>query len=679
MRKTAFLSTLVVFLTLSLYSLSAQSYTYILYDANSMDRLDHQFLGTNSAALYTSYRLNKNAGEQIFLDIGIESPVIYKQEPPSLVSWQNANIDQNFVMGINTGNRKVFVCKKLDSGWAVQAIGSGIYMSNLDRVLTVVTANYDFRADLKQALGNNLSMNTGGVSNPANVFYVGELPACNTIAQTFKVFPSETNKFETTITVLPGLGIIRENAESCPTYELVAINGKDVCSYLGGNASPAPIQAELIPESYVNVSVKPYIPVETGDVGEVYVRSKTIVENTNITKSDNFGETRFDVPPSYNTPTNIPQSYNTPTNIPQTYNSVVVPQTFIQTEKPVPAKVDCSVTALAGEHVVQSGENLYSISRRYGLSVNSLREWNNMSSDLLYPCGILKITAPVITPTTEIAVKPSMEEARTNDIPMSYNTVVKVTPKKVEPAVITKVVECEVPYTDGEHVVLHGENLYAIARKYNVTYAQLKSWNKLTTDLIKPCQKLIVADPKSTVKAAVTTKAADIPKQYDVVVKPKSVTPQTATTSTVYVKEGAGLHVVLSGETVAQLAKQYNMTEADFRKINYLTNTEGLAIGQVVRTENCNCNITEGEDHSLSLKAEPVRNDIPSGYNYVGSKSTTNGVVAKGTNRKYHVVQSNETLYTIAKNYGKSMDDIRKLNNLNENEVIIPNQLIVLE
>ncbi len=662
MRKTAFLSTLVVLLTLSLSSLSAQSYTYILYDANSMDRLDHQFLGTNSAALYTSYRLNKNTGEQIFLDIGIESPVIFKQEPPSMVSWQNTSIDQNFVMGINTGNRKVFICKKLDSGWAVQAIGSGVYMSNFDRVLTVITSNYDFRADLKQALGNNLSMNIRGLSNPSNVFYVGELQACTTIAQTFKVFPSETNRYETTLTVLPGLGIIRENAEACPTYELVAINGRDVCSYLGGSTSPAPIQPELIPETYS--IVKPYnVPFETGgDVADVYVRSKTVVENTNITKSDHFGETRFDVPSSYNTPTNVPPSYNT---------VVPVPQTIIQTEKPVPAKVDCSVTALSGEHVVQSGENLYSISRRYGLSVNTLRDWNNMSSDLLYPCGILKISAPVV----ETVEKPSMEVARTNDVPMSYNTVVKVTPKKVEAAVITKVIECEVPYTDGEHVVLHGENLYAIARKYKVTYAQLKSWNKLSTDLIKPCQKLLVAAPKS----AVTAKSVDIPKQYDVVVKPKSTTNQTATTSTVYVKEGAGLHVVLNGETAAQLANQYGMTEADFRKINYLSENEVLAIGQVVRTENCNCNISEGEDHSLTLKSEPVRSDIPSGYNYVGSKTTTNGIVAKGTNRKYHVVQSSETIYTIAKNYGKSMDEIRRLNNLTENEVIIPNQLIVLE
>jgi LysM repeat protein len=669
MRKTAsFLSTLVVFLTLGLSNVSAQVYTYIQYDGANMDRLDHQFLGTNSGALYTSYRITKNASEKVFLDIGIESPRIYKKEMPGMVSWQKANLDRDFISGINSGRRKVYICKKLDSGWAVQPIGSAIYVSNNDNILTYISSNYDLQADFKQTLGNNLSINARNLSNPSNVFYVGELPACNRAAQQFKVYPSETAKYETTITIMPELGLIRENPENCPVYELVAVNGKDVCSYLGGGSAPAEIvaqaeptpevQSQPIPETYE--VIKPYVPIETSN-GEVYVNSKTVVEYSNVTKSDDFGESVSDVPASYS-----------------------------QQEKPKPAKIECNITAAEGEHVIQGGENLYSIARRYGLGVNSLRAWNNLNTDKLYPCTTLKIVGPVV-PKVE---KPSMEVARTNDVPTTYNTVVKVTSKKVEaPVVVTKTIECEVEYTDGEHVVLQGDNLYSIARKYNVTLGQLKSWNKIPADnKIRPCQKLVIAEPKATV---VNAKA--VPAEYKTVVKPKLVAKApvkvvakkaTVTSKSVtkiipasYVKTGAGLHVVVKGETVLGLAKRFEMTEAEFRKINFLTATEGVSIGQVIRSKDCSCTIAVEDDHSLTLKPVPVSNEIPGGYNYVGSKSvkTAEGVVAKGTDKKFHVVQASETLYSIAKNYGKSVDEIRKLNNMEDNEVIVPNQLLVLE
>lgn len=691
MRKTAFFATFVaLFLALGQTNLSAQAYTYIRYDENTMDRLDHQFIDANNSALYTSYRLTKNAGERIFLDIGIESPRIHKKEPPSMVSWQNAKIDQDFIVGINTGRRKVYICKKLDSGWAVQIIGSGIYLSNFDNVMTFVSSNYDFKADFNQTLGNNLSLNTRELANPANVFYVGELPACSKTAKTFKVFPSETRRYETTVTILPELGLIRENAEVCPTYELVGVNGKDVCTFINSGERPAPAMAQAaepspehtpdsygvvrytnptvpqqIPESYNNtnnvayttsetVPTTAYVPVETPiDNGDVYVRSKTVVESNNITKSDNF-------------------DYNTPTEVPIQYSEHSV-------KKDKPAKVECNYSVSEGEHLIQSGENLYSISRRYGVTVSSLREWNGLSDDKLQPCTALKIVAPATAPAAE-AVTITSKSVKETEVPKQYsNTSVKVTTKKVEKPTEKKIIECQVEFSEGEHVVLPGENLYGIARKYKVTEDQLKVWNKLPNDIIKPCQKLVVAAPSVTV----TPKSAETPKEYRVIAKPKapavsktSVTTKGVTkTSAALVKEGSGLHVVLKGETIIGLAKQFSMTEAEFRKINFMTVDETLSIGQVVRTKDCACTIAQEEDSSLSLQPVPVANDVPKGYNYVGSKSAT----AKGTNRKYHVVQATETLYAIAKKYGKSVDELRKLNSFSGSEVIVPNQTILLE
>jgi LysM repeat protein len=52
-------------------------------------------------------------------------------------------------------------------------------------------------------------------------------------------------------------------------------------------------------------------------------------------------------------------------------------------------------TAIRRFHVVQSGETLYRISRRYGLSVDQLRSFNNLAADAaIYPGQKLKIEKP---------------------------------------------------------------------------------------------------------------------------------------------------------------------------------------------------------------------------------------------------------------------------------------------
>jgi len=57
-------------------------------------------------------------------------------------------------------------------------------------------------------------------------------------------------------------------------------------------------------------------------------------------------------------------------------------------------KVDNSKPAdeTARTHEVLPKENLYSISKKYGVSVENLRTWNNLSSDYLQPGQLLIIS-----------------------------------------------------------------------------------------------------------------------------------------------------------------------------------------------------------------------------------------------------------------------------------------------
>ncbi|WP_394138471.1 LysM peptidoglycan-binding domain-containing protein [Cytobacillus oceanisediminis] len=72
------------------------------------------------------------------------------------------------------------------------------------------------------------------------------------------------------------------------------------------------------------------------------------------------------------------------------------------------------------------------------------------------------------------------------------------------------------------YTVKKGDTLWAISKKHNVTVNQIKSWNKLKSNTIKPKQVLKVtastakaaAPKKATVKAASTTKTTKDTRAY---------------------------------------------------------------------------------------------------------------------------------------------------------------------
>ena len=110
-------------------------------------------------------------------------------------------------------------------------------------------------------------------------------------------------------------------------------------------------------------------------------------------------------------------------------------------------------------HIVRSGENLGLIAKRYHVYVSSLKRWNSLKGNTIYPGQRL-----VVFPSSNY----------TYDEPSSSGT--------KNSSVSSKQI----------HTVRRGENLGLIAKKYHVTTSQLKSWNNLRGSTIYPNQKLIV-------------------------------------------------------------------------------------------------------------------------------------------------------------------------------------------
>lgn len=133
----------------------------------------------------------------------------------------------------------------------------------------------------------------------------------------------------------------------------------------------------------------------------------------------------------------------------------------------------CNNSNRQGVHVVQRGETLYGISRRYNMSVDNLRAQNGMRSNSIFACQELKVGSSQpsgynsgsnynSTPNYDS----SMRE-RGGGYNTSYNR--------------TKPYSSYQKQAGGKHVVMKGETLPNIARLYGYTEERFREFNNLHT------------------------------------------------------------------------------------------------------------------------------------------------------------------------------------------------------
>ena len=144
-------------------------------------------------------------------------------------------------------------------------------------------------------------------------------------------------------------------------------------------------------------------------------------------------------------------------------------------------------------HIVKSGETLGSIAKKYRISVNQIKTWNNLKSTTIYPGQKLIVYS--------------------SGAPMAQAGNSKPVERSTEQTI---------------HVVKSGENLSLIAKKYKCTVTDLKNWNNLKSTNLSVGQKLKVYPPaegssSSGAKVTHTVKSGDnlwdISRKYGVSVE----------------------------------------------------------------------------------------------------------------------------------------------------------------
>ena len=187
----------------------------------------------------------------------------------------------------------------------------------------------------------------------------------------------------------------------------------------------------------------------------------------------------------------------------------------------VPAKAKTSTpTLLAGGqyYLVQSGDQLGAIARRYGVTTSRLRTANNLKSDLLVEGQVLVIPTPDPTrtpypPERTYIVQPgdqlgfiakqygvSIQQIKTAN-GLTSNTIMVgqvlyiPLPATPAPPATARPTATAVPAGAVVYTVKQGDRLSIIALWYGVTTTSIKTANKLSSDTVYIGQTLTILSP----------------------------------------------------------------------------------------------------------------------------------------------------------------------------------------
>ena len=298
------------------------------------------------------------------------------------------------------------------------------------------------------------------------------------------------------------------------------------------------------------------------------------------------------------------------------------------------------------------------IASRYGVDVNLLKEWNNLNTSRIYAGQKIKIltnrTAYIASSDntashtqtsvfryrvrrgdtiSELSVKfgvPSEVIKRWNNL--SSNRLVAGKTIKIYNNDYASSLGDNAPKTSANinyYKVKEGDAISIIAEKYKVRVSSIRAWNGLRSNRINAGQTLKIysdADVNdiSTDNEAKDSKTAPAPEENGNYLTYK----------------------VESGDALVLIAKKFNVPVESIQKTNGLSGTK-IKIGQELKINK--------DDILPTEKEEPK-------------------AVVKG---KIHTVTRGESLYTIARKFGKSVKDLKELNHLKGSVIKIGDKIRV--
>ncbi len=301
-------------------------------------------------------------------------------------------------------------------------------------------------------------------------------------------------------------------------------------------------------------------------------------------------------------------------------------------------------------YVVRSGETLFEIASRFSISVSSLQNLNDIHDNRIYPGQTLRLRQPDTAhpePKTYVVVKGDTLWKISRRVGLSVSEIKEINgldSESILPGTTLSLVEPaaeeETTPEEFEYVVQKGDNLSGIARRFNVGVNLLRQLNKLKDDRISPGQRLQV--------------------------RPSSL--------------DEAVHIVRAGDTLSDIALKYGISVSKLREINDIQGNR-ILVGDELRVKEAPAStyIVERGDalweiaraYKMSVEELMRLNGLSSDQIYPGQELELGRMPSDPYDT--YLVKAGDNLMGIARLYQMSVSDLKKVNNLSAS-VIYPGE-----
>jgi len=329
-------------------------------------------------------------------------------------------------------------------------------------------------------------------------------------------------------------------------------------------------------------------------------------------------------------------------------------------------------------YVVEKGDSAYNIATKLGCSLEQLKKLNpnidlsnlNIGDRLILPnntkiASNTQISNIYIVKSGDTASKianeyniPLSELAKLN--PQLNLSNINIGDRIIVPtrmAAQQKIVQKQIPLNTDTYTVEPKDTLIGISEKTGISIDNIKKFNpNVDWSNLQIGEKIVLKEPE----------------QSEPVSQKTTITATTNEQDNNYIKYTVG-----AGDTLYSIAKAFSTKISTLRKINSLS-SNSLSVGQTLLVPPK----IIGTNKQPSVLKKTVSDQT---QNQPTKNSSENQIVTNNydENKDYslyldhYIVQKGDTLYTIAKKFDTSVDDIVSLNNLPSNEINLGETLLI--